>query len=252
MMNDGDPPIAGWYGKIPSLGDFISRRLPSDFIRTWDNWLQQAIATSRAQMGEQWLDSYMTSPIWRFILMPGICGDTLWAGILMPSVDKVGRCFPLMIAIPLDPRPGILLNILSAQTWYASLEQSALATLDVNVLPDDLDRSLAEYPFPDPHTGGLPGSEQEVQLVEWWQANPPAVPDNCRILSLSAVDLLPGLFGTAADNLFATLGSGRSIWWNVSPETGATRLHCCTGLPQTSHFSMLLSNTTLDDPRTLL
>ena len=30
-------------------------------------------------------------PIWRFVLLPGLIGSNGWAGVLMPSVDRVGR-----------------------------------------------------------------------------------------------------------------------------------------------------------------
>lgn len=60
-MNSEYSSVAGWYGKIPSLGDFVSRRLPPDFINTWDTWLQQGMAISRTQLGECWVDLYMTS-----------------------------------------------------------------------------------------------------------------------------------------------------------------------------------------------
>src|SRR5512139_3843786 len=100
-MLPAPPSMPGWYGKIPNLGDFASRRLPSRFIVAWDDWLQRALASSRAQLGGQWLDLYLTSPVWRFLLMPGVCGSAAWAGVLMPSVDRVGRYFPLTIALEL-------------------------------------------------------------------------------------------------------------------------------------------------------
>ena len=92
---------AGWYGKIPALGDFASRRLSTEFISTWDSWLQHSMAASRATLGERWLDIYLTSPIWRFALMPETVDASAWAGLLMPSVDKVGRHFPLTFALEL-------------------------------------------------------------------------------------------------------------------------------------------------------
>ena len=59
MMGDKESFTVGWYGKIPSLGDFVSRRLPASFIDIWDTWLQKAMATSREQLGEHWLDLYL-------------------------------------------------------------------------------------------------------------------------------------------------------------------------------------------------
>ena len=94
---------AGFYGKIPSLGDFVSRRLPRRFITPWETWLQEAMANSRQQLGDSWLDNYLTSPMWRFALTPGICGESGWAGIIMPSVDRVGRYYPFTLATRLEP-----------------------------------------------------------------------------------------------------------------------------------------------------
>lgn len=77
-----EPP--GWYGKMASLGDFASRRLPADFITIWDRWLQEVISLSRSDLGDAWLDAYLTCPVWRFLLQAGACGEKIWAGVLMP------------------------------------------------------------------------------------------------------------------------------------------------------------------------
>ena len=91
----------GWYGKLPTLGDFASRRLDGDFIDPWDRWLGEGLAAQREQLGAGWLDAYLGSPVWRFVLMPGVlpgpAGAAVLAGVLMPSVDKVGRYFPLTL-----------------------------------------------------------------------------------------------------------------------------------------------------------
>ena len=56
--------IPGWYGKLPSLGDFASRRLPVEFVKAWDSCLQEVIPASREALAERWLDAYLTMPIW--------------------------------------------------------------------------------------------------------------------------------------------------------------------------------------------
>ena len=63
--------IPGWYGKLPSLGDFASRRLEGDFIEPWDTWLGEGLAAQRETLGDTWLEAYLASPTWRFVLMPG-------------------------------------------------------------------------------------------------------------------------------------------------------------------------------------
>ena len=52
----------GFYGKLPAHGDFIERGFSGAGIRGWDDWLQRALAISREQLGERWLDIYLTSP----------------------------------------------------------------------------------------------------------------------------------------------------------------------------------------------
>ena len=45
-------PRGGLYGKAPAFGDFVVRRLPSTFVRPWDDWLSRSLAASRQQIGE--------------------------------------------------------------------------------------------------------------------------------------------------------------------------------------------------------
>ena len=124
----------GFYGKLPILGDFVSRNLPKDFIEPWDHWLQHSIAVSKQELGENWLKTYLTSPVWRFALTPGLCGKNGWMGVMIPSVDRVGRYFPLTIAVPIlehKHSPSLLsLN----NDWYLELEKVALTALE-----DELD-----------------------------------------------------------------------------------------------------------------
>lgn len=234
---DTDNMTIGWYGKLPSLGDFISRRLPANFIQPWDTWLQEAIATSRVQLGEQWPEIYLTSPIWRFALMPGIYNNTeMWTGVLMPSVDKVGRHFPLTIATPVKPHPGMMQSVLAAQAWYAELEQVALTSLDFDISPDVLDDRLAQHPFPGllTHYSQMPSRE----FSDWWQNMNSAH----KVFRLTTSDSLSRLFEDTISDVFNTLGSGKSIWWAVESETSLTQMHCFIGFPPTDYFAALLVN----------
>jgi len=132
--------VPGWFGKMPNLGDFASRRLPDAFVRRWDRWLQRGLASARSELGERWLDAYLVAPIRRFWLAPGVLGAGGWAGLLMPSVDRVGRHFPLTIAQPIEP----LAVALAARAWFRALDDAARQVLDVNFTIDDLERELAE------------------------------------------------------------------------------------------------------------
>jgi type VI secretion system protein ImpM len=166
---EGGAAIPGWYGKLPSLGDFASRRLPVEFIQTWDDWLQDVLGGTRAALGDAWLESYLTMPIWRFVLVPGLVGEGGWAGVLMPSVDRVGRQFPLTVAAPLPSLGAAAHVVFDGADWLARLEEVALAALDVRRGPDDLDRELDTHPLRAPSAADrdrLVGTSRRIPSLE--------------------------------------------------------------------------------------
>ncbi len=151
-MSSADASIPGWYGKLPTLGDFASRRLGSDFIEPWDVWLGEGLAAQRATLGDAWLDAYLHSPTWRFVLMPsalpGLAPQRALAGVLMPSVDKVGRYFPLTLVAGLEALPGSAAEIEQLLGWLHRLEDLALDALQDDWSIEELDSALADFAPP--------------------------------------------------------------------------------------------------------
>ena len=151
--------IPGWYGKLPTLGDFASRRLEADFIEPWDLWLGEGLQAQRQSLGEAWLDAYLDSPPWRFLLspgvLPGIDPGRVFAGVLMPSVDRVGRYFPLTIAASLARVPGIAAEFEALLGWLHRLEDAALDALQGDWSIDDLERALAAPAAATRRSGGF-------------------------------------------------------------------------------------------------
>lgn len=132
----------GAYGKMPSMGDFLRLNTPPGFVSVWDTWLQQGLKAARATLGEGWQASYMSAPIWRFWLGAGLAGPAPVVGVIMPSVDRVGRQFPLTlmaIATPEDRGDERLLE---------SLEEVALSALDDAMTRDALRTALADLITP--------------------------------------------------------------------------------------------------------
>jgi type VI secretion system protein ImpM len=139
----------GWYGKIPATGDFITRRMPAGFSEAWDRWLQAAIAGSRERLGAQWRDSYLSMPVWRFVLSPGMLTSAAWAGIVAPSVDAVGRYFPLAIAAALPSRSiDLVRTLLAAEAWFDDMEAIALDALAPRADIPAIDATIVQNPFP--------------------------------------------------------------------------------------------------------
>lgn len=119
----------GLYGKLPSHGDFLRRRTSDAFVSVWDGWLQEAMAASRAALGDRWLDVYLTSPAWRFSGEAGICGPSPVIGLMVPSVDRVGRYFPLTIVAELPP-DARLPGITASSAFFEKAERLAIETLE--------------------------------------------------------------------------------------------------------------------------
>lgn len=140
----------GAYGKMPSLGDFFRIRAPRSFCAPWDEWLQSLLADTRAGLGARWEACYMSAPIWRFALAPGFAGPEAAAGVLMPSVDRVGRAFPLTLVVVGAGRVPD----------YAALEDIALSALDDSMTKEGLAQALAALP-------SAPAQPELTRVAQW-------------------------------------------------------------------------------------
>lgn len=143
---------AGWYGKLPSLGDFAQRRLDPGFIEAWDHWLAEELAAWREREPEEWLRRYLASPSWRFLIapgtLPGPAGRLAWAGALMPSVDRVGRYFPLTLVMPLPALPADDAEAGALLCWLQQLDDLALDALDEEWNAEQLEAELQRLGSP--------------------------------------------------------------------------------------------------------
>lgn len=148
----------GLFGKLPARGDFVRLGLPGGFVAPWDDWLQVAIAGSRDRLGAEWLPAWLEAPIWRFALAPGLCGPDAALGVLLPSVDRVGRYFPLTLAAT-GSGTG------DAGAWLDAAEAAGLAALEQDATPEDVFSRLPPPPRADPPRHGS----------VWWTAGGPRV-----------------------------------------------------------------------------
>jgi len=223
----------GWYGKLPTLGDFASRRLDASFIDPWDAWLAQGIATLREQSGEAWLDAYLASPVWRFVLMPGVLGEQAMAGVLMPSVDRVGRYFPLTLAAPLPALPGSGTEVEALLNWLHQLDDAAADALHDDWDVDQLEAELARLPLPGLAMAGnaAPGLDAFAAVIQG-RASHTALP-------LGSRAELSSLLAQGAAHQWQNATQGLAFWWAESNQQ-APRSLVSRGLPQGDGFAALL------------
>lgn len=178
--------IVGFYGKVPARGDFVRSGLPRDFTDPWDAWLAQAIAGSRARMGEDWLPAFLEAPVWRFVLAPGLCGERAVLGLVLPSVDRAGRYFPLTFAALFDEGPAV-----ADAAWLDQCEAAGRAALELDTAPEEIGAMLgvpAATPSPLPWSASQPepanggGAVLPSQSL-WWTEGAPRVPATHLVIS---------------------------------------------------------------------
>jgi type VI secretion system protein ImpM len=120
----------GLYGKVPMKRDFIALGAPRDFLKVWEPWMQAGVSASRQTLREEWQQAFLTAPIWRFWLGAELCETTV-AGAFMPSLDGIGRYFPLTLFACAEPGTAIPPPELDPQDdWFAEAEALLLSTLD--------------------------------------------------------------------------------------------------------------------------
>ena len=221
--------LPGFFGKFPARGDFVSQRLPRGFLDVWDGWLQSAIASSRQQLGPAWLDLYLHGPIWRFALSPGLCGQYPWCGVLMPSVDEVGRYFPLTLACPLPLDANPLYVATQAQSWFAAAEEVVLGALDGGAF------DMAAFDAAVLSLQGLDTLAANAAV-----AAAAGFGSAWRLALADDGDLHGALSGLSHQLLTQRLGN-YSLWWGLGCARVDPSLLVCASLPAPQDFAAMLS-----------
>ncbi|NIZ15312.1 type VI secretion system-associated protein TagF [Phaeobacter sp. HF9A] len=200
----------GAFGKIPTVGDFFRLSPPAGFVRIWDPWIQTVMATGQSTYGPHFDRHYMSAPIWRFTLPAGVAGAQKVTGVVMPSIDRVGRRFPLTLVAAL-PTPGpVALDHFSDSDMFEALEDIALDCLEDSMDQTRLAQQLASVRVPDMRAvAPLRSSDDSIVLT-----------------GVGEVSRLPV---AVAAGLLEQQGRDLGIWSTVLE--GQPRMLACKGLP---------------------
>ena len=218
---DAERAAPGFFGKLPSHGDFLTRRLPPELRLRFDDWLQGALLASRAALGDAWLPTWLSSPLWRFVAGAGVAHGQAWTGVMMPSHDRVGRCFPLLLLAPVAGAPSLRDCMTLHDDWYVRLEDVALSALEEGFALDGFDRTLLALGGPPP--GGRAAAGQALPAGVYGAADLEALADS-------------------------ELDDGQSAWWTDGSPLVAPCLAVCDGLPAAAGFAALLDGRWAEHP----
>ena len=228
MMNESFE--TGWYGKLPSSGDFVSRRVHPVFIESWDAWLNAMLVGSRERLGAGWRDAFLSAPAWRFVLAPGVLSPEGWAGLIVPSVDAVGRYFPLTVvaALPsksIDP----VATLVRAHRWYAEVEPVVTVALTPEAEIETFDAQLSNRRFPG-------------ELLAILETSDETIPPRSRGQRALWIPLGPEFQGEAGlRGLAKPLAEPYSAWLAEESEIFGRSLMLCEKLPGVEQFCAMLN-----------
>ncbi|MEX2488194.1 MAG: type VI secretion system-associated protein TagF, partial [Pseudomonadales bacterium] len=131
--------MAGFFGKLPSRGDFVSRDLPRSFVDAMDRWFRDGLHTSKKMLGDKWFPHYQVMPVWHFFMGEAVLDNQAWLGTWIPSEDRVNRHYPLLMACPVD-RVETIHDLRGYDDWLAEvtdlLIDALLESRDFEVLYD--------------------------------------------------------------------------------------------------------------------
>lgn len=216
------------YGKLPTKRDFIAIGSPRAFLDVWEPWLQGGVSASRTKLGEQWQDAFLTAPIWRFWLGADLCGRPV-IGAFMPSLDGVGRYFPLTLFSVADEGETIPPPELDAQeTWFGAVEELLMAALDSEKTFDDIVAALGALATPN---GAFPAEPGQTMLCS----------SGATIAALARDQTFGDVFGAIRRTGDVGIHAGMSYWWTIGGEGFAPMVLCDKGMPDPFLFSAMLT-----------
>jgi type VI secretion system protein ImpM len=242
-ISTGSRMEVGFYGKLPSHGDFLRRRVSDEFVSIWDAWLQQCIAASQLALGERWLDVYLTSPSWRFACAGGTFGPAPLIGVMVPSVDRVGRYFYLTFVAELPEDASVIAAATSQDAFFSGAEQIAVETLEadrinfesfddqVSLLGQQLDFALAR--------ARVIADEGAAMIVS---NDGPA----CWHVPLGSSSRLPGVFEQLAAQRLSALYEPLGLWWTEGSAIVEPSCLIAKGLPRPDSFAAMLDGAWTD------
>lgn len=219
----------GVFGKLPQKRDFVALGIPRGILEPFETWLQSAVAASRSDLGREWQERYLVAPVWRFWIGQAIMGQAC-AGVLIPSVDGVGRFFPLSLLYAAEEGEALMPPVFAPlDGWFAALEARLVSVLnpEAGIVVEQLTEGLEGPPLAD--AGPEPRGLEFRRGCVWHAADG------------LADDLLSALI---APDYWMSM-AGKSFWWTNGGSASGPLVYTRNALPDPFFFSSMLRGDTV-------
>ena len=97
-MRVGPADAAGWHGKLACRGDFVGQGLPPQWLRRWDDATRRGLALAHQRWPSGLRERLLALQAWQGLVWPEQPGQPAWLALVLPSPDRVGRVWPLLVA----------------------------------------------------------------------------------------------------------------------------------------------------------
>ncbi|KAF0811570.1 hypothetical protein IGB42_03956 [Andreprevotia sp. IGB-42] len=213
-------PTVGWYGKIPSAGDFVTRQLSYPVVRAWERWMLNGLTALQQASPDMLPRHYAVAPVWNFLLPAGLGFDCVQLGALAPSCDRVGRYFPVAAVMPVPLAEFDTARLDQAGQFYRQMGETILAAIRHGHSPERLDHMLESAPA-------------------YWAAQPARIASN----DILAV-LQPGAAGSQSIawpdlSVYFEAAGVTSFWWTHQGDGSPLQTHAHTGEMTNALFARL-------------
>jgi len=215
----------GLFGKYPLRRDFVVVNLPRHVLNTVEQWFQSGMAASQEVLGRRWTQYYLVQPIWSFRIGKNIAG-TDCLGAFAPSVDEVGRYFPLAVLAYAEPGSNGFSPWPNVEwaPFLAAVHARLLEALgdDHRIDPPGLLEGLSE---PD-DVPTSPDQTEEIKGGYRWRS------ENNEPWPLEQLALLE----------VAEAGADRSQWWTDGGSHVTRQLLSVRGMPDPYLFANMIAD----------
>ncbi|RZK09115.1 MAG: type VI secretion system-associated protein TagF [Pantoea sp.] len=135
----------GWYGKLPSTGDFLHHRLSEQQISPWNHWFQQGLMHWHQQAYSYSAD-FLHAPVWNFVLPVTATRPQIQMGCLLPSCDRVRRAWPLLALHSFTLAQWHPAQLTISGDWFQDLGATLLRAVQTPLNGEQLEQQIQALP----------------------------------------------------------------------------------------------------------
>lgn len=140
---------AGWTGKLPCRGDFVSGGARLEVFDWFERWASHGMVAVRAGGGPA-ADAFLTSDLRRVAASSGLLGSSAVMAVIGPGMDRAARLYPFMLALETTVDIAPAESLLACRRWYENAEELFLSALAPDFELARFEAMVEALPSPSP------------------------------------------------------------------------------------------------------